>query len=544
MLIDARSVEDHTLECDLCVVGAGPAGIAIVDRLRGRGLSIVLIESGGFALELPTQELYRGEVHGGDYFRLDACRWRLFGGSSNRWGGWCRPLEPIDFTQRAWLPYSGWPIDATTLEPYYKDAADLFELKTPEFNLDHWRGRLPAPFSLENTNFENALFQFSPETNFGEVYRERILAATNVKTIIHANLKQIKLDPSSRRVGKLLISTLNGRSLTVSPKAVVLAAGGIENARLLLASNSQQAAGLGNEFDLVGRFFMEHLHVPAGHMLPAPGLESLDFYRKAFYAESQLRGVITPTADAMNRHRLFGTSIAIEPPRYSFGTPFVGWPPSITFGPVRRYKRWRLGRYKLVVEQLKRAADHLHAIPKKIRTSNLARSARARAAGGRSARIFSLYFRAEQAPNPSNRITLSRRIDALGIPQSELHWNVNPVDTANIIEWLKLLDQDIRQRGLGQVVPPEEGWDRHIIGGPHHMGTTRMSADPHKGVVDAQCRVHSVDNLYVAGSSVFSTGGFTNPTFTLVALALRLADTLQARLLRENKISLKQSERA
>ena len=528
MLIDARAAENTTLECDLCVVGAGPAGIAIADRLRESGLSVVLVESGGFGLELPTQRLYHGDIQGADYFRLDACRWRLFGGSSNRWGGWCRPLEPIDFTRRAWLPFSGWPISATDLQPYYADTAKLFELTTAAFDLASWRGRLPAPLALEDTSFGNALFQFSSETNFGEVYRERLLTAKNIRIMIHANLRDIVLEKGSRRVGALLISTLNGRSITVRPKAVVLAAGGIENARLLLASKSDHPAGLGNEFDRVGRFFMEHLHVPVGHLLAAPGLELSSFYRKAFYGDAQLRGVITPCASAMNQNQLMGTSIAIEPSRYSFGTPFVGWPPSVTFGPVRRYKQWRKGHLKSVAERLKHAADQLQAIPNKIRTSSLARSAKNRADSGIPyEQVFSLYFRAEQAPAPANRVVLTERLDALGMPRSRLRWNVNPVDRANILGWLNHFDRDMRRRGFGHVVPPPDDWDRHIIGGPHHMGTTRMAADPRTGVVDAQCRVHSVDNLYIAGSSVFTTGGYANPTFTLVALALRLADRLK-----------------
>jgi choline dehydrogenase-like flavoprotein len=144
--------------------------------------------------------------------------------------------------------------------------------------------------------------------------------------------------------------------------------------------------------------------------------------------------------------------------------------------------------------------------------------------------MYSLYFRSEQAPDPNSRVTLSERLDALGVPEVRLDWRVNRFDLDSITGWLDVFDRDIRARGLGRVIPPAEGWQRGILGGPHHMGTTRMSADSQHGVVDEYCRVHSVDNLYVAGSSVFTTGGYANPTFTLVALALRLADTLRDRL--------------
>lgn len=538
MLIDARSVISETeIHCDLCVVGAGLAGISIVDRLRGSGLSIVLLESGGLDLDLATQNLYRGEIDGQDYFRLDACRWRLFGGSSNRWGGWCRPLEAADFAQRDWLPHSGWPIDAETLAPYQNDAAKLFELPNARFDLAAWRDRLPAPLALDDTNFENIVFQFSPETNFAQVHGARVLAAENVTTLLYANLTRIKLTADSRRVAALNVATLNGRNFNVCPKALVLAAGGIENARLLLASRADRPNGIGNEFDLVGRFFMEHLHVPAGHLLIAPSAGNNDFYRKTIFPDVHLRGVITPIAAARERHRLLATSIAIERASFAFGTPFVGWPPAITFGPVRRYRKLRTGPLKGPVELMKRAADYAQSVPKKFRSWKAARAALARVEPEfGSHKIYSLYFRAEQAPDPSNRVMLSERRDALGVPETRLNWRASRMDIADIMGWLTVLDTDMRASGKGRVITPAQGWQEGVIGGPHHMGTTRMSANPRDGVVDAHCRVHSVDNLYIAGSSVFATVGYANPTFAIVTLALRLADTLRKRLREENVI--------
>jgi len=532
MLIDARYATSGTeFHCDLCVVGSGPAGLSLVERLRGSGLSIVLLESGGLDLDLATQNLYRGEIDGQDYFRLDACRWRLFGGSSNRWGGWCRPLEAADFAQHDWLPHSGWPIDAETLEPYQSDAAKLFELPNAIFDLAAWRDRLPAPLALDDSNFESIVFQFSPETNFARVHGARVLAAENVTTLLYANLTRINLAPGSRRVAALNVETLTGRKFNVLPKAVVLAAGGIENARLLLASRTDRPSGIGNEFDMVGRFFMEHLHVPAGHLVVAPGAGNNDLYRKAVFPDVRLRGVVAPPAAARERHRLLATSIAVERPSFSFGTPFVGWPPAITFGPVRRYRKLRTGRFKAAAERMKQIAEYAQAVPKKVHSWKVARAARARVEPAfRSHKLYSLYFRAEQAPDPSNRVMLSERRDALGVPETRLNWRASRMDIASIMGWLTVLDTDMRASGKGRVITPAEGWQEGIIGGPHHMGTTRMSANPRDGVVDADCRVHSVDNLYIAGSSVFATCGYANPTFAIVTLALRLADTLRKRL--------------
>jgi choline dehydrogenase-like flavoprotein len=532
MLIDARFISTgRRFECDLCVVGAGFAGIAIVNRLRASGLSIVLLESGGFNPEVPTQELYCGEVHGDPYFRLDACRWRLFGGGGNRWGGWCRPLEAVDFLRRDWLAHSGWPIDARTLVPYEADAAKLFELPNARFDLEHWGARLPSPLALEGGNFQNTLFQHSPETNFGDKYRAQVLEAPRVTTIIHANLTQIRLNTNSQRVGELNVATLNRRSFTVHPKAVVLAAGGIENARLLLASRADRPAGLGNELDLVGRYFMEHLHVPLGHALMSTRAADRTFYGKTIFDDVRLRGVITPTPVAQDLHRLLAASIAVEGASFSFGTPFVGWSPAITFAPVRWYRTFQDTPFKWLAEGLRRVAQRAEGVPRRIRTWNVSRMARSGATDAVSSdRLYSLYFRSEQAPDPNNRVSLSERRDALEIPKSRLEWRVRPLDSASLTGWFEILDRDLRARGLGKLIAPPDGWERGIIGGPHHMGTTRMSADPRTGVVDADCRVHSVENLYVAGSSVFATSGYTNPTFALVTLALRLADTLRKRL--------------
>jgi choline dehydrogenase-like flavoprotein len=456
----------------------------------------------------------------------------MFGGGSNRWGGWCRPLEEADFDRRDWLAHSGWPITAQTLQPYVADAASLFELPNARFDLAAWRDRLPEPLALQGTHFDNTVFQHSPETNFGEVYRARVLSASNVTTILYANVGQIRLDQETSRVRELHAATLTGRSLTVRPKAVVLATGGIENARLLLASRSDRPAGLGNESDWVGRCFMEHLHVPMGHVITAPGAGNNRFYSKLISDDARLRGVITPTAAAQQKFRLLATSIAVEDASYTSGTPFVGWPPMVMLAPVRAYRVLRKAGLDPVAERLKQLAHRAHSLPHRLRNWRMSRWARSRAAVsvGRECRVYPLYFRGEQAPDPANRIVLGERRDALGMPQSRLEWRIRPFDAASLEGWLDVLKRDLADRGIGEVIAPPENWQDGLTGGPHHMGTTRMSADPRHGVVDADCRVHSVENLYVAGSSVFATGGYANPTFTLVMLALRLADTLRKRL--------------
>ena len=454
----------------------------------------------------------------------------MFGGTTNRWGGWCRPLDAADYEQRDWVPASGWPIDHADVAPYDADAAALLQLANGDFDAESWGDVLNAPIPLDHGDFENALYQYSPRTNFGEVYGPAILNASNIRTLINANVTQLKLDPGKRRVREAVVHTLTGREFAVRANVFVLATGGIENARLLLASDQDRREGLGNEYDNVGRYFQEHLHVAAGHLLPARSFDRA-FYDRRKTAAGEVRGVIVPTADARRRHRRLACSIAIEPPHYAMGTPFLSWPPEITFRAVNAYNDLRAHGHAGLAERARQTVEDTWYRSRRLCTVLAERDGRARlrAREGRlpEHELQSLYVRAEQQPNPNSRVTLATRRDALGMPEAHLEWRLTDLDTDSIRVWLSTLDTEVRQRGLGQVIMPRANWRKRIVGGPHHMGTTRMGDDPKTSVVDRNCRVHSVENLYVAGSSVFTTSGHANPTFTLVALALRLADHIK-----------------
>jgi len=532
--IDARTLTGGTqLRSDVAIVGSGPAGFTIADRLRGSGLDVTLIEAGGTHPDKHAQDVFDGENVGHPYFPLNTCRFRVFGGGSNRWGGWCRPLEPDDFVTRSWIDGSGWPIGAADLEPFYADAAELLGLPAAAFDVDAWSDVLPAPLDLRGDEFTNALFLYSPQLNFAERYAPRLAQAANVTTLLHANVTELRLDPDGRRIEAVRIRATGGGEVIVRARAVVLAAGGIENARLLLASDDQRPAGLGNEHDLVGRYFMDHLHVPVGHLrLTTTDGAVPAFYRKATYPTGlKTRGVVTPTAQARERYGLLGASIAIEGASYAYGTPFLGWSPALTFGAVRAYRRLRSGRGERLAEWLRGTSEQIWNVSRRMETARAARDAQARAGADGGRPPHSLYFRTEQMPDRDSRVTLDpRNRDAYGMPRTRLEWRVADRDLDAIRRSLERFDAQMRADGLGTVIPPAEGWEAGIIGGPHHLGTTRMHADPRHGVVDADGRLHSVPNLYVAGSSTFTTGGFANPTFTIVALALRQAEHLRSTL--------------
>jgi choline dehydrogenase-like flavoprotein len=385
--------------------------------------------------------------------------------------------------------------------------------------------------------FENQVFQYSPQTNFGIAYRDALAAAPRLTTLLYANAVELEASRDRLAVRGVRVVSLRGNTFRVLARAIVVATGGIENPRLLLASTGLYSGGMGNEHGWVGRCFMDHPHVPVGHFLPSNNQFRRDFYRKYRYAEHQIRGVLAPSAALQRRCSLLGCSIAVERSDHTFGTAFLEWPPSITF-PLVRLRRWIKERISArLAAGVADAAELGYSVPRRVGSAIRASRAlhprgaeRSGAGVSERKRVYPLYIRSEQQPNPSSRVYLSDRRDSLESRLPCLDWKLGDEDTESISRCLEALKDSVESAGLGRILLPHgeerERWKDRIIGGPHHMGTTRMSRDPKKGVVDENCRVHSVHNLYVAGSSVFPTGGYANPTLTVVALALRVARRL------------------
>jgi len=486
VLVDARSVlRKRSVEADVCVIGAGAAGITLARGLADRSRRVVLLESGGFEPDSATQALYRGRVFGRSYFRLDESRSRQFGGSTNCWQGLCRPLAPIDFEERSWVPHSGWPFGAEELHPYYDRAQQALGIGPFEYDGAEWAtAELPVlPFAGDD--IQTRVFQVNP-ARFLELHREELVRAGGVDLYLFANVVDIETDPDARRVERVQVACLDGNRFSVTARHFVLATGGIENARVLLASRGARPAGLGNDHDLVGRFFMEHPHVVAGAFLPSSAALPLGFYRAHVRRGVNVAGYLAPSEGLQRRESLlgFGSFLAQEAPLPEFEV--------------------ALGRIVNEMDAPKQPAPDRAAF---------------------------FMNELEQAPNPNSRVRLIEQKDALGMPRVQLEWRLSALDKLSIHRAHEVLGRELGRAGLGrlQMMFSDEGhdWPPGLMGGRHHMGTTRMHVDPRRGVVDADCRVHGVANLYVAGSSVFPTVGAANPTLTLVALALRLADRLK-----------------
>ena len=511
MHVDARRLEDGSvIEGDLCIVGAGAAGISMALEWVTSKSRVILLEGGGFDYEPRMQELYRGESVGLPYFPLDAARLHYFGGTTGHWAGFCSTLEPVDFEVRDWVPHSGWPIARADLDPYYARAHRVLGLGPYEYDASAWQRRDPGlvPFAFDSKIAWTKMWQFSAPARLGTLYRDAIVSAPGVHLYTHANVCEIGANDSATAVESLRVRTFEGKEHRVRAKRYVLACSTIQNARLLLASNRQAPAGLGNGNDLVGRYFMEHLEMPSGNLVTL-GDRSANARMYAFeFGRTKARGEIALAPGVQRERRMLNATVSLEPGA-------IGAPAMSTF-------QWAT---PAVVEGMRRPSGGTDTAAAPAPPIDTAASPRA----------FHLLTRQEQAPNPASRVTLAAERDALGVPRARLDWRLTELDRRSFRAFYEVLGREIGRSGVGRVQmrdwvleSPDAAWPSSLGGGWHHMGTTRMHADPRQGVVDANCRVHGVGNLYVAGAAVFPTAGCANPTLSLVALTLRLSDHLKA----------------
>ena len=506
MFIDSRKLpQDSRLTADLAIIGAGPAGITLARSMIGRATRVCLVEAGGAVLDGPTQALYEGKNVGIEY-PLSGSRLRYFGGSSNHWGGYCRTLHPIDLEQRDWLPDSGWPFGFDELQRYYEAASVIVEVSPARFSdRVYWQERTGEDLrEMPSGRMDLAFIQFSPPTRFGRRYGDEIETALNIEVLLNANVTNLGATQDGQSVQRLDIATLNGLHHWVEAKTFVLATGGLENPRLLLLSNDVLPAGLGNRHDLVGRYFMEHPHL------------------------SDLGAVVVPDIDRLPK-------VYWLPQRVDGRSARASFVPSDTF---LRQKRLLNIQFTLGYRSGYRRGDAARSPD--IGTKHLDMlAASSHFTGGRNpgnedwlGAWLALGCACEQAPNPDSRVMLADERDELGLRQICLDWRLTETDRHSLVRHLENMAMEIGALGIGRMridVDDLEFWPPVVQGGSHHMGTTRMHDDPTRGVVDRNCKVHGIDNLYVTGGSVFPTSGAANPTLTIVALALRLADHLKSR---------------
>ncbi len=514
MFVDARTLSEGIQEdCDICVVGAGAAGLSLVVRLRATGLKVLILESGKMTDGAVPGDLGGGTSNHADYPFVTS-RARAFGGTTKRWAGACIPLDAADFERRAWVPNSGWPIGLDDLAQYYRDAEEIFGMVPA----NPFEGDLKAsPLSADG--LETRIVQLR-KLDLGQTYRRLVAKARSVTCWLNATATELDTDGTGARVTSVTVRTPTGKRLTVHPRAVVLASGGLETPRLMLASNTRHPAGLGNAHDMVGRFHMEH-PIRSLAVLPiADHQESfLPFTNQTRQSGSRFLGTFGVSQEVRAQRGLLDLQLRLY--RYH---PLEDDPAVVAAKALARVDRvggserpWAIGRSVTNPSSLPRLGRYLAwHYSNKIR---------------RNARFDHVRLMAfvEQEPDPENRVTLSRQTDGLGQALPHLDYRESALMEQSIRDSLSIVSGALARRGYPglRFAPEEVSHLKHYTQyGLHHMGSTRMAESPTRGVVDRDCRVFGVPNLFVASSSVFATGGSANPTLTISALALRLADHL------------------
>jgi len=517
MFVESRDLEPGSIiEGDVCVIGSGAAGMTLarelMDARNGAPIRVIVLESGGREEQEAITDLNRGTNVGREYHELHQARSRYFGGSTNCWAGMCAPLDPIDFEQRDYLPHSGWPFDRATLDPYYARAQDHLRLGPFDYSPTPWESEGEAFDFGPDAPIESGVFQTARGAKrMGKVFREQFERADTVRVYLHATVTSIDLTQAGTAVDTVTCKVLDGPTFKARARYVILAAGGLENPRILLASNAVQTAGIGNRHDLVGRFFMEHPHTDhESFLVGSPGMHNWDFYKSRGHGQRKSHafrtwGYLRVKDEVLRREQLVNVH-------------------SVVFD----------------YEQRARKIKNKREIPlREAMTPVLADTDGDRGrpvAVPEQALHFTFGTPSESAPNPASRVRLSTSsTDAFGVPRIELDWKLSPIDKRSVRRMHELMAESFGRAGLGRMYltmseADDDQWPAQMQGGWHHMGTTRMHDDPKRGVCDATGRVHGVANLFVAGSSLFPTSGAANPTFTILALAIRLADQLGGKL--------------
>ena len=515
-----------TLAADVAIIGAGAAGITVARRLLDSGLSVILLESGGLDYEEATAGLNAGDNVGRPYYELEHARLRLFGGTTAIWGGRCAELDAIDLTRREWVPHSGWPFAIDTLRPYYRQAWRTLGLPEPPSAAKLLNGRLPD-FSPEELVIPLWLFDTASD-RFSFRRCCDLFTHPRCTIVTHATVKEIVAAPSGRGIERLDVGSLSGRALDVRARTYVLAAGGIETPRLLLCSRSVHRRGLGNHHDQVGRYFMEHPHARGGRILGRSAWAWLAAFQKRRARGLAVAPLIAAAPALQAREGLLNASLTVAGRRPLQGKEALMMRAYLharhRLAPTQRGRTlWRIA---------KQTVGRVQTVVDPLRPWLLNKAGKLDVA---------LVVRSEQAPDPDSRVTLCRGRDALGMNRVALDWRIGALDVDSVAGLVAALARESERLGLGRIEPaawlaePGREWttdpliSTHPIGGYHHIGTARMALDPRRGVTDGDGRVHDIGNLYIAGSALFPTSGWANPTLTILALALRTADTIAAR---------------
>lgn len=480
MIKDYQSQKELRDSYDFCIIGGGPAGITLALRLAGSGWSVVLVEGGGHEYSQRSQALYTCPSSALDVYAHET-RLRFLGGTSNHWAGRCRPFEPSDFAVPPVGNLPGWPIAFSEVERYLAGAMAIVDLPTGS-------GFTPINGALNGGEFDADRFLLSPPTRFAQKYAEDLRESDGLDLFINCNCVDLEFAPASGRIAAVVVSDYNRNRERLRAKNFILATGAIENARQLLNSESLVAHGIVSRDGFVGRCFMEHLNVDMGTFILQEGqrTEPSQYFTTEAFTSAYQSGKGNITTTVLSEVRTYGMTAKVK------------------------------GFFENLMCEIG-AAHKIDYIAK----FNCPGDG-----------VISTLI--EQFPSVNSRISLLNERDELGVAKVSIHWELSPADRHTIKSIGLEMAKRFAETGLGFVKLNDYVYDTSVplkmTPHAHHMGTTRMAATPEQGVVDTNCRVFGTDNLYIAGSSIFSTGGACNPTMPLLQFVLRLADHLNEKM--------------
>lgn len=508
MYIDARHLEDESLiEGDICIIGAGAAGITIALEWNYSPYKVILLEGGGFEYDSEVQKLYDGKITGQNYFPMMSSRLHYFGGSTGHWGGLCTRLDEFDFNKKSWLEDSGWPIRFDDFFPFYERAYPFLDLSKSKFDITSLQKQNPdlIEFPFDKKYLWNKIWQRSLPTRFGSKYKDQITDSKNIHLYTYANVTNLNASENISKIEEVTIKNYANKTHKVRAKYFILACNALQNARILLASNKQVSTGLGNYYDIVGRYFMEHPEINSGELWLKTANPLL-----LYQWNSKVRAELAVSWEKQKELEILNGMVSLSP--------------------LEIQKKKTPNVFSWIDKDPRLSRDSFHKFASKAVSKNIFQ----RTFSTKSYTAYGVYSRTEQAPNPNSRITLNGEFDSLGVPKIDLKWVLSPIDKKTIREIIKLLGQQIGSYGLGRVKiydflldEEDQTMPNETSGAWHHMGTTRMNSNPKEGVVDSNCKVHGLNNLFIAGASCFPTGGAATPTLTVIALSLRLSDHLK-----------------
>ncbi len=519
MLLDFNQTGERTeFDADICIVGSGAAGLTLATQLGG-GLRVLVVEAGG---RHPGSEGLAGEAADWAFTGFEAGRARAFGGATRLWAGQCIRLDPIDFERRDWVPHSGWPITLAELAPFYDRAEAFLGVPGAVYDGSTWRRfGIPVP-CFAGTDVRPKFTVYMPQPDFTKHLGQPLVRHPSVSILLNAAVTDIVLGTDGRRVDGVAIQGAAGRQGRVRARAVVLCGGGIENPRMLLAANGVMPAGIGNAGGLVGRFFQDHPSGTTGVVATTrPGAVQNQF-RMLRKAGRRYWPKLALTDAAQRRGRTLNAN-ALMLYDYNEDSALTRAKAAVAAAQARSPARIAAEAVRLVRHGPELAGRAVHT------------AATGKAPMFRPRRVM-LKAHVEQRPDPENRVTLSTERDRFGVPLPRLAWRVHPEELRALRIVTEAAGTAFRQQGWGELTvcswldQGPAAARPHLEDTYHHHGTTRMATTPAEGVTDPDCQVFGTDNLYVAGSSLFPTSGYANPTLTIVALAIRLADTLTQRL--------------